>query len=189
MKTILYCPGFQGREDDVYHKEFFELARQKGYNIKYVSINWKRTTINNWVDQLEQEILKYNLQDLILAGLSFGAMTSFLAATKNNVSELWLLSLSPFFSDSKFVTHPSKIDLRQVGRKRLNAFKSLNFVNLAQQIKPPTKVFCGSNELPETITQARLVNKFIRNSELFVAKDAKHSLLDEKYLQAIAGNI
>src|ERR1035437_7799397 len=97
MKTVLFVPGYQ---EDMKSRDYASTIRaieSQGYEVKFVPINWKRTTIDQWVEELDAEYGKCDPKQTIIAGFSFGAMTAFVTATKRNPFELWLFSLSPYF--------------------------------------------------------------------------------------------
>src|ERR1700745_701040 len=99
MKTVLFVPGYQ---EDIKSRDYTSTVRtieKQGYKVKFVPINWVRTTIDNWVDELEAVYSKHDPADTILAGFSFGAITAFVAAVKQNPFELWLFSLSGYFDE------------------------------------------------------------------------------------------
>jgi len=64
------------------YASIIRAIKAQGYKVKFVPINWKRTTINQWADELEAVYNKCDPKQTIIAGFSFGAMTAFVVATK-----------------------------------------------------------------------------------------------------------
>lgn len=106
---------------------------KEGYSIKFVPINWKRTTIDDWVDELDAVYANYDPSQTILAGFSYGAMTAFVSATKKNPFELWLFSLSPYFAKDLKSKNMKPTWLRQIGKRRVATFSKLSFNELAKR--------------------------------------------------------
>ena len=99
MKTVLFVPGFQ---EDLTTRDYASVLTaitERGYDVKFVPIKWARTTITEWVEELDIEYAKYDPVNTVLAGFSYGSMTAFMSAVKRNPAELWLFSFSPYFSD------------------------------------------------------------------------------------------
>ena len=94
MKTVLFVPGYPEDLDSREYAGTMRAIEKRGYIVVYVPIEWKRRTIDNWVQELENVYTKHDPRNTIFAGFSFGAMTAFTAAAKVNPSELWFFSLS-----------------------------------------------------------------------------------------------
>ena len=99
MKTVLFVPGYPENLESRDYVSTISSIETAGYVVKFVPIEWARTTIDDWVAELEAEYSKHDPRDTVLAGFSFGAMTAFVAASKRNPSELWLFSLSGYFDE------------------------------------------------------------------------------------------
>jgi len=147
MKTVLFVPGFT---EDITTRDYaatIAAINKKGYEVVFVPIQWKRTAIQSWVDELEKIYSKHNAQQTVLAGFSYGAMTAFVAATRQNPSELWLFSLSPYFAEDLESKNMKPTWLKQIGKRRVADFSKLNFVPLAQSINCKTLLFVGGKEI------------------------------------------
>jgi predicted alpha/beta hydrolase family esterase len=190
MKTVLFVPGFMEDLNSRDYKKTIKVIEEKGYKVKFVPIKWKRTTINDWVEELEKEYIKYDSKNVVLAGFSFGSITAFMSATERNPSELWLFSLSPYFSDD--MSKMKKLWLKYIGKHRDVAFSKLNFNKLAQKIKCKTLIFVGEAEAkkyPLLDKRTKMANKKIKNSRVIIVPNCKHDVADERYITSIQKNI
>lgn len=98
MKTVLFVPGFKEDIESRDYKSTIKAIESSGYKVNFIPIEWSRTTIDDWLNELWAEYSKYNPKETILAGFSFGAVTAFVAAAKQNPSELWLFPYRPIFT-------------------------------------------------------------------------------------------
>lgn len=190
MQTVLFVPGFQEDINTRKYTDTLEAIKNKGYDIKFIPIEWNRTTIEDWLRQFEKEYVKYDASTTILAGFSYGSMTVFLAATRRTPAALWLFSFSPYFSDD--IPKLKDIWLKNVGKHRVDAFRKLNFDLLAKRIKCKTLIFVGENEAkkyPLIDNRAKLAVRAIRNSALHVVAGAGHDVTHPKYIDSIAKSI
>jgi pimeloyl-ACP methyl ester carboxylesterase len=188
MKTVLFVPGYQEDMKSRDYASTIRMIKAKGYNVRYVPINWKRTTIDHWVDELMTIYDEYDPKNTILAGFSFGAMTAFIGATKRNPSELWLFSLSGYFSEDIRSKDMKKSWLRNLGHRRVSAFEKLDYKKLAKEIKCKTLLFVGDIEIKIWPTMKHRTNeapKFINNSELTVIENVGHDVADVRYITAV----
>lgn len=192
MKTVLFVPGFQ---EDVQTRDYrlaIKAIESKGYKVKPVPINWKRTTIVDWQAELEKEYSKCKPEETILAGFSFGAMTVFVAATKRNPSELWLFSLSPYFAEDHESKSMKQIWLKQLGKHRVEDFAKLKFKKLSRLIKCKTLLFAGDKEIKKYIVIGERLEdagrKLARNKRIIVA-GVGHDVSHPGYVKSIMENI
>lgn len=188
MKTVLFVPGFKEDLKSRNYKSTIKAIKESGYNVKFVSIQWDRTTIDDWLVELESEYSKYNPKETILAGFSFGAMTAFTSATKQNPSELWLFSLSPYFNEDIHSVNMKKSWLNHIGHRRVSAFDKLNFQDLARRIKCKTLIFARKTEIdkwPDMRDRTFNAEKLINNSELFIIDGVGHDVSDRLYIDAL----
>jgi dienelactone hydrolase len=190
MKTVLLLPGNkQSIETHPYNKTV-EAIKKAGYKVKFITIQWKYTTINDWVAQLHEEYKKYDPKNTILAGFSFGSMTVFLEATRRPPAELWLFSLSPYFAEDL----PNLKDKWKegIGKKRVKVFSELRFNDLVKKISSKTLIFAGDQEIKRYL---QLSYRFedahakIKNSKFIVAKGVGHDVTNPNYIDAIVKNI
>jgi pimeloyl-ACP methyl ester carboxylesterase len=186
MKTVLFTPGFGDSVGTRDYNAVMDALESKGYSVKFVSIDWKRTIIDDWVRQLEVEYNKYDTNDVILAGFSYGSMTSFMAATRRNPSELWLFSFSPYFAED--IPYIKKWWANIIGKHRIVAFQKLHFDELAKSIKCPTTIMLGEievNQFELLTNRCRAAHKAIKGSRLIVVPKARHDVTNPNYIETI----
>lgn len=188
MKTVLFVPGFKEGMKSRDYKSTIKAIESSGYKVRFVPIKWDRTTIEDWLNELEAEYSKHDPKETILAGFSFGAMTALVAATKQNPSELWLFSLSPYFHEDIHSSHMRKSWLQHIGHRRVSAFNKLNFKDLAKTILCKTFIFAGQAELnkwPDMKHRTTSAERLIQESKLPVIDGVGHDVSDERYFDAI----
>jgi hypothetical protein len=190
VKTVLLVPGNkQGMHTHPYQNTV-EAIEKAGYKVKFIPVNWKYTTINDWVAQLEEEYLKLDPKNTILAGFSFGSMTVFMEASKRPPAELWLFSLSPYFAEDLPLLKNTWKD--GIGKKRIKVFSDMRFNELVTKISSKTLIFVGDKELeryPDLAYRSEDAHTKIRNSKYIVAEDVGHEVTHPNYMKAIAENI
>lgn len=186
MKTVLFIPGFREDIKSRDYKSTLAAIESKGYQVKFVPINWARTTIEDWAKELNKEYSQHEPADTILAGFSFGSMTAFIAAVDKNPSELWLFSFSPYFSDD--MPDMKKSWLSNIGHRRADSFRKLNFNSLAKSIKCKTLIIVGEVEAakyPLINKRSKIAHQKIANSNLVVVEGADHDVSDKNYIATI----
>lgn len=187
MKTVLLVPGFRETFTTKDYASVVAAIERKGYTVKFVPIRWTRTTIKDWVRQLEDEYAKHNPGQTILAGFSYGSMTAFMAAVRSNPAELWLFSLSPYFSDD--IPSLKKLWLKRIGQRRVDAFKTLDFTTLVKNIQCKTLIIVGELELaasPLINRRSIIAHEHIADSQRLVAPNAGHDITHKNYITTIA---
>lgn len=189
MKTVLFVPGYQ---EDLKSRDYastIKAIRAAGYEVKFVPIKWTRTTIENWVAELEAEYSKHDPGNTILAGFSFGAMTAFVAASKQNPSELWLFSLSGYFKEDVTSKAMKKSWLNNLGHRRVAAFNKLDYKSLASKITCKVLLFTGQIEMDMWPTMKYRTNeapKHLTNPQLTIIENVGHDVADPIYIAAIS---
>jgi pimeloyl-ACP methyl ester carboxylesterase len=186
MKTVLFVPGFREDINSRDYKSALSAIKSKGYKVKFVPINWSKTTIDDWTKELNKVYSKYNSAETILAGFSFGSMTAFMASVSKNPSELWLFSFSPYFSDD--MPDMKKSWLSYIGHRRTDSFRRLDFNTLAKSIKCKTLILVGEVEArkyPLLDKRSKLAHQKITNSRLVLVNGAGHDISDKNYIASI----
>lgn len=190
MKTVLFIPGFREDIKSRDYKSTLAAIESKGYQVKFVPINWARTTIDEWTNELNKEYSKHEPTETILAGFSYGAMTAFMAAVPKNPSELWLFSFSPYFSDD--MPDMKKSWLSNIGHRRADSFRKLDFSKLADGIKCKTLIFVGEVEAakyPLIDKRSKIAHQKIARSSLVIVDSADHDITDKNYISAMKNEI
>ncbi|MGA3150516.1 MAG: hypothetical protein ABSD10_02815 [Candidatus Saccharimonadales bacterium] len=183
MKAYL-IPGWGEDLKDRNYKSVLDIYGAAGYDPKFVTIDWNYKTIDDWVKEVKNKILKKDLENSLLSGFSFGAITSLvLAAEYANPKKLLLFSLSPYFSED--IPYLKGWWLKAIGRKRVQNFKALPMSPLASHIKCPTLIFAGSKEGKQLEKRAREANRKIKKSKLILLDGVKHDIAAPKYVEAI----
>jgi len=192
MKTVLFVPGYPEDMESRDYASTIRAIKAQGYKVKFVPINWKRTTIDQWADELEAVYNKCDPKQTIIAGFSFGAMTAFVVATKRNPFELWLFSLSPYFVEDIKSSHMKKSWLNDIGHRRVTAFSKLNFKKLSAEIDCKVLLFVGEiemNKWPDMKERNNVAHKQLQNNELTIVKGVGHDVANAQYVEAIKQSI
>lgn len=190
MKTVLLVPGFQ--EDKQTH-DYHSVLRAidiRGYRSVFVPINWKRTTIHDWVKELEAIYHTFDRENVVLAGFSYGSMTALVAASHRVPSELWLFSLSPYFLEDIPLLKPTW--LNSIGKRRTAAFQTLHFDVIAKTITCPTLIISGETEndkYPLLRLRSESAHSRFVDSRYIVAASADHDITQLAYITAIQASI
>ncbi len=189
MKTVLFVPGFPESLHSRDYKATISAIQKKGYQVEFIPINWTRTTIEDWVKELDLIYKSYDPKDIILAGFSYGAMTAFMSATKKNPFELWLFSLSPYFAEDLTSKNMKQAWLKAIGHRRVTAFSKLNFTKLSKTIECKTLLFAGQLEIDKWPVIGERVNsadKLLANVKLEIVQNAGHDVTNKYYITAIS---
>src|SRR3989344_4182526 len=95
----------------------------------------------------------------------------------------FLCSLSPYFKeDLRFL---KKSWRNRVGKKRLEDLKNFSFQKLVKDITCKTLLIVGEKELKELHKRVDDAHKKIKNSELFIASNAKHEISQKEYIDKL----
>jgi pimeloyl-ACP methyl ester carboxylesterase len=190
MKTVLFVPGFrQSLETDDYIATI-KAIQSKGYNVVFVPINWYRTTIDDWVNELSDTYAKYAPSETILAGFSYGAMTVLVEAAQRQPSELWLFSLSPYFSED--IPLLKLAWLRTIGKQRTERFWRQSFNSLARKITCKNLLFIGQNEAkkyPYLDKRVNIAHEMLAHNELIRIPNCDHDVTSREYIEGIRSAI
>lgn len=192
MKTVLFVPGYQEDIDSRDYRATIRAIEKKGYKVRFVPINWVRTTIDYWVEEFDKVYATYDPKETILAGFSYGAMTVFMSAVKRNPSELWLFSLSPYFAEDLKSKNMKQAWLKRIGHRRVTAFNELNFERLSKAINCRTLLFAGQLEIDKwPVIGERVIeaDRLLSDVTLIIIPDAGHDVANKDYVQAITNQI
>lgn len=192
MKTVLFVPGFQEDQHFRDYTSAITAIEKRGYKVEFVPINWKRTTIEDWVSELDEAYASHDSDQTVLAGFSYGAMTALISATKRNPSELWLFSLSPYFAKDLRSKNMKPTWLKHIGKRRVAAFSKLSFSELAENIRCKTLLFVGqveANKWPVMKERADEAHKLLKTNELVIIQDVGHDVADHRYIDKIKHSI
>lgn len=188
MKTVLFIPGFKEDKKSRDYSSTINAIKESGYKVIFVDITWSRTTIIDWVAQLDSVYKQYDPEETILAGFSFGAMTALVSATRQNPSELWLFSLSPYFKEDIESETMQNAWLKRIGKNRTVTFSELHFGKMAKNIVCKTFIFVGQKELdmwPDMKSRTYEARKLIKDSDLSIVAKTGHDVADQEYINTI----
>lgn len=184
MKHILFIPGMSKTRD---YSALIELFHKHGYSAEKIPINWERTTLDDWISQVETVYNKHNPKNTILAGFSYGALTALAVASRRNPFALWLFSLSPCFASD--ITQWEKSWIIAAGKRRIAAFTTILNDKILDTITCPTKLFIGEKEAdqyPLMQKRMQLVSQKLTGGKIYVAPGCEHDVVDPRYLQTIS---
>lgn len=186
MKTLLFVPGYRENNNSRDYESVLDLFRDAGCDVHFVNIDWKRTTVNEWVSQLLAVYDQID-GDVVLAGFSFGAVTALVAASQRPASEIWLFSLSPFFSED--LSHLKSWETKQLGKRRVAAAANTSFRSVSGVVHCPVKLFVGSREIarwPEMKARFNEASCAFSDVTPIVVEGVGHRVDHKLYAAAIA---
>lgn len=189
MKTVLLVPGFQESMQTRDYRAVMDVITDQGYDVRFVPIHWKRTTIIDWVNELDEVYRKYDPAEVILAGFSYGAMTVFAAAAARTPFQLWCFSLSPYFSEDVESVRMKLGWLRAIGIRRTAAFSQLRFKDLVNKLSCRTLLFVGGSEAPIVQARSLAAHQFLANNHLTTIPNVGHDVGSPLYVAAIKKGI
>lgn len=186
METVLFVPGFDEILESRNYVGLMKAIEGRGYRVKFVPIEWRRTSIKGWERQLGKYYADHNPKKTILAGFSLGAMTVFTAAAKRNPEALWLFSLSPYFAED--ISQQNKEALAEIGKRRIEAFTRIHFTEYAKRISCKTLSFAGSEEIvrsPLLDRRCKAVSEHIVHSRSIIVPGVGHDVTHKNYIANI----
>ncbi|MBI2592327.1 hypothetical protein HYW36_02505 [Candidatus Saccharibacteria bacterium] len=184
MKAFL----IPGNGEDLKSRDYqavLNMYKELGYKPKFVPIDWKYKTIDDWVGQVKKQIPASDIKNSLLSGFSFGSMIVLAVAAEVNPKKLLLFSLSTYFAED---FPKQEKDLKRIGKRRIEKFKNLSFSKTAAKINCPTLLFVGSKEIKkykDTDHRSKKAHQEISNSKLIVVQGVGHNVSDPKYVEAI----
>lgn len=189
MKTVLLVPGFQETLHTRDYQAVIDAIGSKGYNVQFVPIHWKRTTIVDWVSELSGVYQKYDPSEVILAGFSYGAMTALVTAAARTPSQLWCFSLSPYFSEDIGSVRMKLGWLKSIGVRRTAAFSKLRFKDLVKEVRCKTLLFVGEGESEIVQERSFVAHRLLTNNRLKTIPHVGHDVGDPLYVAAIKDGV
>jgi len=139
--------------------------------------------MSNYVDEFLAQLAHKESDDVYIFGFSFGAMIACISAIKIKPKMLFLCSLSPYFKeDLKLLKTSWK---NGIGRKRMEDLKNFSFQELSKNINSKTLLIIGEKEPSEISKRTNSAHKRVKNSELFIVKNAKHNISQKEYINKL----
>src|SRR3989344_6078254 len=128
QKTFFIVPGFRMQAS---HKMFSWLVKyleSKKYKVVKVPVKWSRRTLTKNAQEFE---VFYNINKgkiNYILGFSYGAVITFLTASKLRPNKIYLCSLSSDFKEDRL--HMSKRSKNYIGKRRYEDTKNRSGVKL-----------------------------------------------------------
>lgn len=189
-KRLTIIPGGWHKPTDKCYQWMIRYFKDQGFEVRVITIEWKRHTMSDLVEQFQQQFQKEKAVKEYLLGFSFGAMIASIAAAELKPDRLFLCSLSPYFSaDVKSI---QKADARFLGYRRLEDFKKYNARPIAKAIKSPTVVFCGEREgkrYPALLKRCKETAAQLTHAKLVMVPDAPHEIDFPTYVELIKNHV
>lgn len=185
-KTVLFAPGFpESRSDRDYDSLLSELQKV-GYETEFVDIDWQDTTQEDWASQIMKVYEKYDPEEVILAGFSFGAIAALMTALRRPPYQLWLFSLSPLFAE--YYDYWTPENWKVIGERQRELCRETSLKEVLSSVKSPIAAFMGSDE-PQKFPDIKLVFDQVvsansRNSG-YVAAGAGHAVDHPNYINEV----
>jgi len=187
MKTVLFVPGFMEDRHSRDYDTLLAAIETKGYRTHFVSLSWRRTTIDDWTRELHEVYHAHNPKQTILAGFSFGAMTALMTAAQRPPAALWLCSLSPYFAED--MPEAKVTWLHDIGERRAARFRTLPFDNLASKVTCPILLVAGANEDARVLKRRDAAAKTWPHAVVCTAPDCAHDATNPHYRQTLLEHI
>ncbi|HLC54350.1 MAG TPA: hypothetical protein VJK07_01845 [Candidatus Nanoarchaeia archaeon] len=182
-KVVYIISGFTEKINLKGYQQAIKFFKSRNYRVVPIKIYWKYKVMSDYVDEFFCQLSHKKSDDVCLFGFSFGAMVAFISAVKLKPKMLFLCSLSPYFKeDLRFL---KKSWRNRVGKKRLEDLKNFSFQKLVKDITCKTLLIVGEKELKELHKRVDDAHKKIKNSELFIASNAKHEISQKEYIDKL----
>ncbi|EKE29132.1 MAG: hypothetical protein ACD_2C00221G0014 [uncultured bacterium (gcode 4)] len=189
MKVAYIIPWFKSNCREMWFQVVWDFFESKWIMPVFVDIKWKRQTISQYLDQFNRQILNPE-DEIYILWFSYWAIIALLSASKLNVRELFLCSLSPFFNeDYKYL---KKWWLNSNWKRRNEEFEKLSFDEIAKDINCKTNIFFWDKEEEVIKNRAYSANLKIKNSTICEVYDSRHNINERRYLESLEiaiGNI
>ena len=179
-KIAFIVPGFTELTKQEKYRKIAEYFKEAGIEPVMVNIVWKRKIMSDYINEI---IEKANLKPFIILGFSFGAFSSLIASLKIKPKYLILCSLSPYFKED--LPYLGKWDKTTLGKARFRDFNKYTFSDIAKKVKSKTYIIYGEKEYKKVIEKSKKAKRYIKNSELFIAPNAKHDINNLNYQRTI----
>ncbi len=173
MKSKLFLlPGFRFDCEKQGYQPLLANLKNK-YSIIECDINWKYTTIDNWVEEFLNKYKVSNIDTVL--GFSYGAMTALLASQKAPPKNLILCSMSPFFSED-IAALPNKW-IKKTGPKRISVFLKTHFNDISKNDNTNYYLTIGDKELsswPNMKSRFEKTKDKLSPKQILIIPDNKH---------------
>lgn len=190
MKKIVFIvPGFWGLPHEKVYEDIAALYKSKGLEPVILNIPWKRQVMSDYVNYFINVYDKHKDEEIHLFGWSFGAMISFIAASKIKTNTIFLCSISPYLKeDMKLILKSWK---RSVGKKRMADFAGLSRIKINKTIRTKRVIMLvGTKEGKTMIKVSKAIYRSLdADKKIVIIEGAGHNIAREKYFQQIKRQI
>lgn len=188
MKTLFLIPGFKQSTKDARYIKLKSLFRKAGYRVIEYNRSWNRSTISQHTQDFIAFVKQKNIpkEQMTFLGFSFGAMVALIAAAELHPNQLFLCSLSPYFSeDIKRMPERWK---HFIGKNRTADFKKILCSEVCKKIRSKTYLFIGeveAHKFPTLVRRVTYAHKSITTSTIHHIPNTDHEISQKEYLDAI----
>lgn len=184
-KVVLFVPGFPENRSDRDYDSLLNELQELGYKTEFIDIDWQDTTQGDWARQIMKVYEKYDPEDVILAGFSFGAVTALLTAAERAPSELWLFSLSPLFAEWADEWTDDKY------QHLLAECRQTSLSDVVTNVQCPIKLFAGELELKKWYSSKEAFDQLshLSHCQGFVVPNTGHAVEEFRYVEMIVKNV
>jgi pimeloyl-ACP methyl ester carboxylesterase len=158
----------------------------KGYRVVLVDITWRRKTPSQFSKEFEKFYRIHRTEHNVVIGNSFGAIVALLTAPNLLPDELYLCSLSAFFSEDRG-EHSDIDSIKYFGKRRMHDLWSLSFNEIAgkyNNLGIAVAITYGEKEkemYPSLVRRCRQAATTMPNARLIELPGAPHSMNDPTY--------
>lgn len=183
-KKIAYIiPGLFQDHTTPGYKQVSTVFSSAGYTVKKVKIHWKYKTMSDYIEQFKSQLNHSENDTVAVLGFSLGAMIAAITAAELQPKNLYLCSLSPFFSED--LPHIPEIGKRVVGRRRMKDFELYSLTEITKGITAKTHLIAGEHEHPVVHHKMSQAHALIKRSSTHIAPGAAHDISAPGYLDTI----
>ncbi len=182
-KTIFIIPGYTEQATQTQYQPLCNFFEENQYLVQKPEITWKYRTMSDYVSYFTDFYVQHKTDYNDVLGFSFGAMIAFISAPQLQPDSLYLCSLSPYFRDD--LPGLKKTWLKQIGRRRVEHFRTLDAKQLGRKIDMPTTIFCGDKEDKSVMKRCTQTSQEVPNAKLVVVKDAPHDIGHPNYTKTV----
>jgi dienelactone hydrolase len=190
MKTFFFIPGFGQKATDKKFSWLINFLKKNNFNVIKVPVEWKYKTMTDYVCDFEEFYNKNKTETNYILGFSYGAVITFLSASKLKPKKIYLCSLSPDFKED---LSGMKLWIKKlIGKRRIIEMKKNSGKIIAKNLLVPSVVFYGGTEgkiYPKLKIRCEETVKLAKNSKLIVIKKAPHDINYPEYMDAVKNEI
>jgi len=187
MKKRLYIiPGFGDQASQKSYRWIKEYAQEQAYEVVLVPIQWKRTTVNQWMEDFVSVLDEGTSSESVVLGFSFGALILMFASARFSFKKIIVCSLSPYFQED--IPQLPREALLPLGKRRVEAFRKRPFPVASK--KAAAVFIIGDKDFSLAITRTKKAYKLWKyQKKITVLPSVGHTLNDPMYMKEIKKNL